>query len=277
MSSPSDEQHAIENTLPAFADGLVNGVTTLEMDTVRRPLSAPRLLPPPSNLLTYTFLPPSPGFQGLTKDGHLIVWHDEQIDKTKCLDTKPVFENDPMFPYVGKYIANLTLAQVKSLDCGSLRLDGFPLQLTVPGPSNHLLPLLDFFQPRLTDFPFLSLTGTKLSTLPEMFDFVSCATDSPVLFNIESKVDGDFHNLTRSAHDFATAFTDLFKTFDPALVDRITHQSFDWRSIKESKVLMPELRTSALFDDTTIYKNPSEGKPGNLTVHGTGASNWLAG
>ena len=38
-----------------------------------------------------------------------------------------------MFPYVGKYIANLTLAQVKTLDCGSKRLDGFPLQVTVPG------------------------------------------------------------------------------------------------------------------------------------------------
>lgn len=29
--------------------------------------------------------------------------------------------NDPSFPYVGKYIANLTLAQIKTLDCGSQR------------------------------------------------------------------------------------------------------------------------------------------------------------
>ncbi len=51
-----------------------------------------------------------------------------------------------MYPYVGKYIANLTLAQIKTLDCGSKRLDGFPLQITVP--------------------------GTKIATLQEMFDFV---------------------------------------------------------------------------------------------------------
>lgn len=30
-----------------------------------------------------------------------------------------------MFPYVGKNIANLTLAQVKTLDCGSQRLSAF--------------------------------------------------------------------------------------------------------------------------------------------------------
>ena len=65
---------------------------------------------------------------GLTKDGEVVVWHDESIDKTKCRDTKPVVANDPMYPYVGKYINQLTLAQIKTLDCGSLRLDGFPLQ-----------------------------------------------------------------------------------------------------------------------------------------------------
>jgi hypothetical protein len=35
------------------------------------------------------------------------------------------FPNDPDFPYVGKFIANLTLAQIKTLDCGSLRQDEF--------------------------------------------------------------------------------------------------------------------------------------------------------
>jgi hypothetical protein len=121
-----------------------------------------------------------------------------------------------------KYIANLTLAQVKTLDCGSLRLNDFPLQLTLP--------------------------GTKISTLQEMFDFVDCATDDEILFNIESKVDGDFRNLTRAPEDFAyvgfmgfnfsigvaldscslnlspQAMIDLYKSLGPAIIDRITHQ-----------------------------------------------------
>jgi len=35
-----------------------------------------------------------------------------------------------MYPYVGKNVANLTLAQIKTLDCGSLRIDGFPFSGT---------------------------------------------------------------------------------------------------------------------------------------------------
>lgn len=60
-----------------------------------------------------------------------------------------------------------------------------------------------------------------------MFDFVQCATDDPVLFNIESKVDGDFRNCTRSPEDFVAAMTEVFFSRGSDVVDRITHQSFD--------------------------------------------------
>src|ERR1700683_1949957 len=92
--------------------GLISGATTLELDN------------------------------GITRDGEVIVWHDEDIMKSKCQDTSPAvgpylhafellikmikqFPEDPMYPYVGKYIANLTLAQVKTLDCGSKRQDEY--------------------------------------------------------------------------------------------------------------------------------------------------------
>ena len=119
---------AVESTIAAFAHGLISGATVLELDN------------------------------GITKDGHALVWHDESIDPTKCKDTQPATANDPVFPYVGKLVANLTLAQLKTLDCkwacgdyytssllsglsasqlsphpgGSQRLQNFPLQLTYP-------------------------------------------------------------------------------------------------------------------------------------------------
>lgn len=68
----------------------------------------------------------------------MIVWHDEIIDATKCRDTSPVSEGDEMYPYVGKNVANLTLAQIKTLDCGSLRIDAFPLS----GKSWYMVTLL---------------------------------------------------------------------------------------------------------------------------------------
>lgn len=76
-----------------------------------------------------------------------MVWHDEEILPTKCQDTGPAvnfssppreiifiitrnqFLADPAFPYVGKYIANLTLSQLKTLDCGSQRQANFREQL----------------------------------------------------------------------------------------------------------------------------------------------------
>lgn len=115
---------AIEDTLWGFAHGLMDGVTTLELDV------------------------------GISKDGEAIVWHDESFTADKCRDTANAI-NDPMYPYVGKYIANLTLAQIKTLDCGSNRLAGFPYQLTLP--------------------------GQKISTLQEFFDFVKVSGVLPVL------------------------------------------------------------------------------------------------
>jgi len=38
-------------------------------------------------------------------------------------------DGDPDFPYVGKHIANLTLTQIKTLDCGSKRQMGYRAQI----------------------------------------------------------------------------------------------------------------------------------------------------
>lgn len=60
-----------------------------------------------------------------------------------------------------------------------------------------------------------------------MFDFVSCATSDPVLFNIESKINPDVTNQTRSPADFVEAMGKVFVKQGEAVLDRITHQSFD--------------------------------------------------
>ncbi|KAL0572909.1 hypothetical protein V5O48_009056 [Marasmius crinis-equi] len=198
----------VENTLPSFAWGLIDGVTTLELDN------------------------------GITKDGVVIVWHDENIVPEKCQDTAPVFENDPDFPYVGKFVANLTLDQIKTLDCGSDRQIDFPLQVTYP--------------------------GTKISTLEELFDFVECVDpEHTVSFNIESKVDAPLANLTRSPEDFVRLQHELFA--ESVYYHKITYQSFDWRTLVGMKKLDPSIPTAALADPTTLLG------PGNTT------SPWLAG
>lgn len=58
---------------------------------------------------------------------------------------------------------------------------------------------------------------------------------------------------------------------DYNMVERTTHQSFDWRSIKLSKEKMPQLATSALVGPTTTHAR--RGEPDATS----GPSDWLAG
>ncbi|KAG5648230.1 hypothetical protein DXG03_006187 [Asterophora parasitica] len=188
--------------------GLIDGVKTLELDN------------------------------GITKDGVVVVWHDFDIPALKCRDTAPAFKYDPDFPYVGKQIANLTLAQIKTLDCGSQRLLDFPMQLIHP--------------------------GTKISTLQEVFDFVACVDHKrQIIFNVESKVDAVTPNNTRSAEDFVALQHAVFKKSGYSSKS-ITYQSFDWRTLKGMKQLDPKVPTVALVSSGTV---------GDIN----GASPWFAG
>ncbi|TBU34888.1 PLC-like phosphodiesterase [Dichomitus squalens] len=200
--------NTVENTLPSFAWGLIDGASTLELDN------------------------------GITKDGYVVVWHDEEITLAKCKDTQPAFPGDPDFPYVGKYIANLTLAQLRTIDCGSKRQYGYPMQLTFP--------------------------GTRISTMQEVFDFVQCADPAhQVLWNIESKIDARYPNRTLGVDDFVTRQYELFSR--SPYKRSITYQSFDWRTLVVMKELDPSIPTSALIEDETAFN------PDNST------SPWLAG
>ncbi|WP_188193928.1 glycerophosphodiester phosphodiesterase family protein [Nonomuraea sp. SYSU D8015] len=93
----------VESSLPAFANALELGVSTLELDVQ------------------------------ITEDGEAVVTHDRRISNRKCRDTAPAVPGDPEFPYVGKYINTLTLQQVRTMDCGSRTLPEFPGQRAVPG------------------------------------------------------------------------------------------------------------------------------------------------
>ncbi|TDL28770.1 PLC-like phosphodiesterase [Rickenella mellea] len=200
--------NTVENTIPSFAWGLIDGATTLELDN------------------------------GITKDGVVVVWHDENIVHTKCSDTSPAFPGDSDYPYVGKYIANLTLAQLKTLDCGSKRQDAYPLQLTY--------------------------TGTRISTLEEVFAFAECADPQrQILWNIESKIDALHPNRTLGVQDFVRKQYEIFAGSNYNNV--ITYQSFDWRTLIEMKKLNPTMPTSALVDDETAV------------MQDKGISPWLAG
>lgn len=178
-----------ENTLPAFEYALASpAVSTLELDT------------------------------GVSADGHLVVLHDRTINGSHCEDTAPATPGDPEFPYVGKLVHDLTLAQLKTLDCGSRTLPQFPRQVPVP--------------------------GARIPTLTEVFDLVAASGRDDIGMNIETKISpiapGDTVPYDVFTRKLVTAIRQA------GMVDRVTIQSFDWRTIMLARKLDRRIGTVAL-------------------------------
>ena len=174
-----------ENTLPAFQYALERHVTTLETDT------------------------------GVTKDGVLVISHNRAINGVQCHDTAPAFPGDPQYPYAGDLIKDLTLAEIKTLDCGFTD-PGFPQQVRVP---------------------------TQMPTLQELFDYVKANATYPVRFNIETKI-SPLVDDTVPYDLFTQKLVDAIRSNE--LEKRAMIQSFDWRTIMLAKKLDPKIETVAL-------------------------------
>jgi glycerophosphoryl diester phosphodiesterase len=197
----------VESTLDSFANGLRVGVSTLELDIQ------------------------------ITKDGKAVVTHDRKVDGNKCKDTGPVTPGDPSYPYVGKYIKDLTLAQVRTLDCGSKTLPDFPGQRPAP--------------------------GARMPLLSEVFDLVKSYRANDVKINLETKVEAGAPNETAPREQFVQEAVKEIR--DANILRQVTIQSFDWGSLMRMHEVEPRLPLVALTDFTFLQT----GQPG--------ASPWLGG
>lgn len=197
----------VESTLASFAKGLETGVSTLELDLQ------------------------------ITKDGREVITHDRKISDKKCQDTAPVTAGDPQFPYTGKYVKDLTFAQVRSLDCGSLTQPQFPGQVASP--------------------------GAKMPTLAEVFALADTYRASHVRFNIETKVEAGAPEETAPREQFVeVALREINKAH---MQSRVSVQSFDWGSLRLVRERQPQIPTVALTNKDFLQA----GQPGR--------SPWLGG
>lgn len=190
---------ATEQSLRAFARSLELGVSTLELDVV------------------------------LTRDRQPLVWHDPTIAAEKCADTAPAFAGDPQYPYVGKLVHELTLAQIRTLDCGR-RLDDFPNAEVVP--------------------------RNRIATLPQVFALADSYRADAVRYNIETKVDAD----EPEPQEFVDVILAAVRA--AGKVERVDIQSFDWRTLPLVHRAEPSIPLVALYDEQT----PGDPLIGALTV-----------
>ena len=196
-----------EESLEGFGKALRLGVSTLELDT------------------------------HVTKDRRVVVNHDRQISPVKCRDTAPVTPGDPMYPYVGKYIKDLTFAQIRTLDCGYQQLPGFPEQEVVQ--------------------------GFRMVELKDVLNLVKRYRARQVTLNIETKVEAGAPEQTAPRGLFVRrVYEEIHRS---GIENQVTIQSFDWGALKAMHELAPRWPLVAL----TNYDFLQVGRPG--------ASPWLGG
>ena len=86
--------------------------------------------------------------------------------------------------------------------------------------------------------------GERIPRLADVFALVEKSGNRTVRFNIETKVDPAHPEQTVSALAFARALEAVIR--EAGMVSRVTVQSFDWRTIRLSKQLAPQIETVAL-------------------------------
>jgi glycerophosphoryl diester phosphodiesterase len=196
-----------EESLEGFGKALRLGVSTLELDTQ------------------------------ITRDRRVVVTHDRQVSAQKCRDTAPVTPGDPLFPYVGRYVKDLTLAQLRTMDCGFQQLPGFGEQEQIK--------------------------GLRMVELRQVFDLVRRYRAHGVKLNIETKVEAGAPEQTAPRELFVRrVFEEIRRS---GLERQVTIQSFDWGALREMHRLAPRWPLVAL----TNYDFLQVGRPG--------ASPWLGG
>ncbi|GBG36106.1 putative glycerophosphoryl diester phosphodiesterase precursor [Mycobacterium montefiorense] len=180
-----------EESLRAFAKSLELGVSTLELDIV------------------------------ISKDGQPLVWHDPTIAAEKCVDTGPASPGDSQYPYVGKLVHELTLAQIHTLDCGRL----------------------------LAEFPHAEVVrDNKIATLPEVFALAD-SYRAAVRYNIETKVEADKPGSSAEPQQFVDVI--LAAVRSAGKLAAVEMQSFDWRTLPMVHQAEPLIPLVALYNEET--------------------------
>lgn len=154
---------------------------------------------------------------GVTRDGVLVISHDPFLN--------PDIVRTPDGHWLatqGPPIRTLTLAELKRYDIGRLNpRSSYARQFPEQQPAD----------------------GERFPTLGEVFDLVRASAKS-LRLNIEAKITPDNPDVTLDAESFARLVVDAVRAV--GLAQRVTIQSFDWRTLVHAKRLAPEIETVRL-------------------------------
>jgi glycerophosphoryl diester phosphodiesterase len=178
---------------------------------------------------------------GVSKDGVVVVSHDRLLNPDHTRGPDGQFLSGP-----GPAIRSLTLKELKQYDVGRLKpgtayAAAFPLQ-----------------QP---------IDGARIPALSEVFELAKRMDAKQVRFNIETKLTPSSGAETPDPESFAALVAAVVRA--AGMADRVTLQSFDWRTLMALRRIAPEIERACLTVETAEDDNIQRGRPG--------PSPWTAG
>jgi len=176
----------------------------------------------------------------VTKDDIVVISHNPSLNPDLVRDPDGHWLVSP-----GPQIRSLTFAELRRYDIGRTN------------PTSQYAR--QFPNQRAVD-------GERLPKLSELFDLAK-ASGKPVRFNIETKITPTSGADTPYPATFARLVVAAVRAAN--VVDRVTVQSFEWRTLIEVKRIAPEIETSCL----TIQTKDND----TVTSPDGGPSPWHAG
>jgi glycerophosphoryl diester phosphodiesterase len=174
----------------------------------------------------------------VTADGVLVISHDPLLnpDVVRAPDGR-------WLPGKGPAIHTLTLAQLKQYDIG--RVD----------PASKYGRQFPEQQPA---------DGERFPTLAELFALVR-ESGKPVRLNLETKITPLLPEQTVDATGFARLVVQAVRA--AGMANRVTIQSFDWRTLVEAKKIAPEIETACLTIETPTDDTVQRTEPKGSAWH----------
>jgi glycerophosphoryl diester phosphodiesterase len=166
---------------------------------------------------------------GLTADGVLVVTHDPALNPAITRDA-----GGQWLPGRGPLVKSLTFRELQAYDVG--RID----------PAAPYARTFSSQQPR---------DGTRIPALAEVFALVQ-ARGAPVRFNIETKLSPHQPGDTASVEAMTDALLQAIR--EAGLRERVSIQSFDWRSLRRVQQLEPAIPTAYLSVQTLNNDNVND-------------------
>jgi len=184
---------------------------------------------------------------GVTKDGVLVLAHDPYLnqDLVRGPDGRWLVERGPA-------LQTLTLAELKRYDIGRLNPDAAYAK--------------QWPQQKAAD-------GERVATLIELFDLIKSSGKS-VRLSVETKLTPESGAATPDPLTFARLVVDAVRA--AGMAERVTVQSFDWRTLRHVHTLAPEIKTVCLTIESenfdTVKRKTGTASlwhaGGNLADHG---------